>query len=81
MATKTITIDEEAYDRLRRARRTPDESFSRVIKRAHWPGAPKTAAAFLESLKNLPVLDEETLERLEQVQRSDVPPADPWESE
>lgn len=34
VATKTISIDLEAYERLCRARCAPDESFSRVIKRA-----------------------------------------------
>ncbi|OGV73417.1 MAG: hypothetical protein A3K19_10960 [Lentisphaerae bacterium RIFOXYB12_FULL_65_16] len=36
MATKTISIDLEAYERLRRAR-MGDESFSRVIKRVVRP--------------------------------------------
>lgn len=36
MATKTISIDLEAYERLRRAR-VGDESFSRVIKRVVRP--------------------------------------------
>lgn len=34
--TKTISIDLEAYERLRRARRSRSESFSMVIKRATW---------------------------------------------
>ena len=50
MATKTISIDLEAYDRLRRARRSPDESFSKVIKRAEWPVPPRTAGALLAAL-------------------------------
>lgn len=37
MATKTISIDLEAYDRLTRAR-LGNESFSRVIKRTIRPG-------------------------------------------
>lgn len=44
VATTTISIDIEAYERLRQARRSPDEPFSRVIKRARWPAASRTAA-------------------------------------
>jgi predicted CopG family antitoxin len=36
MPTKTISIDLKAYERLCAARRSPNESFSHVIKRAHW---------------------------------------------
>jgi hypothetical protein len=36
MATKTLSVDDEAYERLRRARLHPKESFSKVIKRAKW---------------------------------------------
>lgn len=78
MATKTISIDLEAYERLRRARRSPDESFSRVIKRATWESPPHTAAYFLEALRGTPLVDEGTLERLEAAQAEDKPPEDPW---
>lgn len=47
MATKTITIDIEAYRRLKRARRG-DESFSRVIKRVVRP--PFDVEAYLARL-------------------------------
>lgn len=78
MATKTISIDLDAYDRLCRARRWPGESFSRVIKRANWEAPPRSAAAFLEALEAVPPLDPRVLERLEEAQAGDRPPEDPW---
>lgn len=78
MATKTITIDLEAYERLRRARLRPDESFSQVIKRGRWEKAKSTAAALLEALRRGPGPSDEVLDRLERNQRGDLPPGDPW---
>jgi len=37
MASKTISLKVEAYERLRAARRYPSESFSEVVLRATWP--------------------------------------------
>jgi hypothetical protein len=37
IASKTITLKLEAYNRLRAARRYPTESFSEVVLRATWP--------------------------------------------
>lgn len=81
MATKTISIDLEAYERLRAARRSPNESFSRVIKRAHWRDEAPTAAALLDSLADLPTVDEDVLARLDEAQRTDMPPKDRWRSD
>lgn len=80
MATKTISIDLEAYERLRAARRSPDESFSRVIKRAHWRDEVPTAAALLGALAELPAVSDDVLLRLDDAQRSDAPPEDSWRS-
>ncbi len=33
MATKTLTLELDAYERLRRAKRSPRESFSEVVRR------------------------------------------------
>jgi len=79
MATKTISIDLEAYERLRRARRERSESFSMVIKRAVWPTPPRTAGALLEALETTPVLSEGDLARLEEAHAADAPPKDPWQ--
>ena len=78
MATKTISIDLHAYERLRNARRMPDESFSKVIKRAVWPPAPRTAAAMLAALEGVPVMPEADLDRLDAAQLADQAPADRW---
>jgi len=77
MATKTISIDLGAYARLRNARLRPDESFSQVIKRAHWESH-STGAALLEALEKAPRPAKRVLERLEKAQKNDEPPSDPW---
>lgn len=81
MATKTISIDLEAYERLRRARISPEESFSRVIKRARWRNELKTAGGLLRALQAAPLPDPVVLGRLDEAQRTDVPPKDPWRSD
>ena len=78
MATKTISIDLVAYERLKRARLRPDESFSQVIRRGRWDRPRSTGAALLEALEASPPLDDATLERLERNQAADLPPGDPW---
>jgi len=78
MATKTISIDLDAYERLRRARLSPTESFSRVIKRARWRNELKTAGELLRALDEVPPPDPAALDRLEEAQRRDAPPEDPW---
>lgn len=76
-ASKTISIDLDAYERLRRARRSRGESFSMVIKRATWPEPPRTAGALLEAMLALPAVDASVLDRLERAQREDRTPGDP----
>ncbi len=48
MATKTVTLTFDAYELLRRAKRTPGESFSSVVRRAQFPEDSISGAEALE---------------------------------
>jgi hypothetical protein len=78
MATKTISIDLVAYERLKGARLSPKDSFSQVIRRAHWDQEAKTCGGLLASLQELPKADEAILRHLESAQLQDLPPDHPW---
>ncbi len=76
MATKTISLKIAAYEKLKRAKRSPDESFSQVVLRGMWPEEPKTAGEFLEACRR-----RESVLSLEDIDRSksqDAPPVDKW---
>ena len=79
MATKTISLRIEAYERLRSARRYPDESFSQVILRASWPEETVCGADLLRWMRETgPHLTDEELDRIESMKREDRPPQDKW---
>lgn len=79
MATKTISLRLEAYERLRRARRFPDESFSEVILRATWPEQTLTGEELLRRCREHgPHLTEEELSRVAETKHRDRPPEDKW---
>jgi hypothetical protein len=79
MATKTISLKDEAYARLRSARRYATESFSEVVLRASWPEDTVTAGAFLGLLRSRRQhLSDDVLDRIENMKRSDLPPEDKW---
>ncbi len=78
MSTKTISIDMIAYEKLNAARLSPRDSFSQVIRRAHWDQEAKTCGSLLSALQGMPVADEEVIESLDSAQRQDLPPDDSW---
>jgi predicted CopG family antitoxin len=74
MATKTISLEIDAYERLRKAKRTPSESFSSVVRRALFPGTLSTAGEVLELSKRRmeegrTLLSPESLNRLDAAQK------------
>ena len=76
MATKTLSVDEEAYLRLMAAKRDRRESFSAVIKRAHWDaGAKRCGDLLARASGHVPA---EILDQLDRAQDSDTPPPDRW---
>ena len=79
MATRTISLKEEAYNRLRAARRYRDESFSEVVMRATWPEDTITGRALLDLLgARRAHLRVEELDRIEELTQRDQPPEDKW---
>jgi len=53
MATKTITLELDAYEKLRRAKRSERESFSEVVRRARWEDRVSTGPRILAHLSEL----------------------------
>lgn len=78
MATKTITLEIDAYERLRAAKR-PGESFSAVVRRAVFRGEPPTGADLLDIYRSTRRRVSETyLESVAEAADHDAPPDDPW---
>jgi predicted CopG family antitoxin len=80
MSTKTISLRLEAYEKLRAARRYPDESFSQVVLRARWPEETVTAAELLQLCdeRGASFTDDE-LDRVEELKEDDVTAEDKWQ--
>jgi hypothetical protein len=80
MATKTISLKIEAWERLRRARRSPDESFSDVVMRAEWPDLAITARELHATYRSGGAhLTPDALDRVDEASRElDRPPEDKW---
>ena len=79
MPTKTISLRIEAYERLRRARLQPDESFSDVVMRAEWPGTAMTAGELRQVYGASGAhLTETELAAIEENKAAQLPTEDKW---
>lgn len=82
MATKTISLKIEAWERLRRARQAPDESFSDVVMRAQWPEVGATASELLSVYSATgPHFSLEALDRVRDADSDDEPPEGVWDQD
>ena len=78
MASKTITLDLDAYETLRSAKRA-GESFSEVVRRAVFPEAAPTGADLLAYYRGGgSAVSNRYLDDVETAAASDSPPDDPW---
>lgn len=76
---KTILLRLEAYERLRRARRDPGESFSDVVMRAEWPDIGLTGGELLALYERRGAyLSSDSLDRIEEAKELNRPPEDKW---
>jgi len=50
MPFKTISLSEDAYRKLKKAKRTPAESFTEVVRRASWDEPVETMGEALDLL-------------------------------
>jgi hypothetical protein len=72
MATKTISLELDAYEKLKNAKRSERESFSEVVRRARWDDEPSTGPRILARLSHLrerhpeSFLPDEVLDRLDE---------------
>lgn len=78
MATKTITLELDAYERLR-ASKLPGESFSAVVRRAAFPHEAPTGQELLDWSNRVGRRASETyLDAVEVAADQDTLPDDPW---
>ncbi len=78
MRGKTITLDADAYHRLK-ARKRPGETFSSVVRRAYFKDSAPTGEDLLKWADDASTpVSEGYLSAVEEAVSRDAPPDDPW---
>ena len=78
MVTKSITLELDAYEKLRAAKKA-GESFSEVVRRTEFGAAPLTGAKLLAYLRSGGSgVSERYLDAVEEAAKHDPPPDNPW---
>ena len=78
MATKTITLELDAYEKLRKAKKG-GESFTEVVRRAVWLDAPATGETLLQYYrKGGSGVSRKYLDAVEEAAKHDPLPDNPW---
>ncbi len=78
MPTKTITLELDAYERLRGAKRSPKESFSEVVRRLAIPKAALTGGQLVAMRRAAgAVLTEVDCRAIDDLNVRDLPPQIP----
>ena len=78
MATRTITLELDAYEKLRQVKRG-GESFTEVVRRAIWVDAPVTGTKLREYFrKGGSGVSGKYLDAVEAAAKHDPIPDDPW---
>ena len=78
MATKTITLEIDAYEKLRLAK-LPGESFTEVVRRARFEESATTGADLQRYFRSGGSgVSEAYLDAVEAADKNDPPPNDPW---